>query len=135
MGDRIEFAGSVQGAELARLLNRHRILAVPSVWEEPFGVVALEGIACGLTPVVTDSGGLPDAAGRCSVVIPKSDPSALANAIRHLYADAGAWTALRGFADEHLSRHRPEVVAAAYLAVLESSIGVPRSRARRSLAA
>ena len=34
-----------------RLLNAHRILVVPSRYDEPFGIVALEGIACGCVVV------------------------------------------------------------------------------------
>ena len=38
----IDFPGTMEGEALARTLNRHRILVVPSRWEEPFGLVALD---------------------------------------------------------------------------------------------
>ena len=44
-------------------LNRHEIMVVPSRWNELFGVVALEGMACGCAMLVSDGGGLPDAVG------------------------------------------------------------------------
>lgn len=34
---------------------------VPSLWEEPFGRVAIEALACGKPPLVSDIGGLPEA--------------------------------------------------------------------------
>ncbi|CAN5411573.1 hypothetical protein BH20VER3_BH20VER3_10150 [soil metagenome] len=43
--EQVSFVGPKQGPELADLLHQHRILAVPSRYDEPFGVVALEGIA------------------------------------------------------------------------------------------
>ena len=48
----VEFAGVVQGEGLAALLRRHAVMVVPSRWPEPFGIVALEGMACGCVPVV-----------------------------------------------------------------------------------
>src|SRR5262249_13134764 len=39
----VTFAGQKSGTALAEILNRHRIMVVPSRWPEPFGVVALEG--------------------------------------------------------------------------------------------
>src|SRR5438477_11868951 len=37
----VTFAGQKSGAPLAELLNRHRLLVVPSRWAERFGIVAL----------------------------------------------------------------------------------------------
>ena len=54
----VEFTGTLQGEELVRTLNRHRVMVVPSRTPEPFGVVALEGIACGCAVVGSERGGL-----------------------------------------------------------------------------
>ncbi|WP_216350998.1 glycosyltransferase family 4 protein, partial [Mucilaginibacter polytrichastri] len=53
----ITFAGSMKGEALVNALNEHRYILIPSVWEEPFGIVALEGMACGCVPIVSASGG------------------------------------------------------------------------------
>ena len=50
----IRFVGSMRGETLVQELNQHKYILVPSVWEEPFGIVALEGLACGCLPVVSD---------------------------------------------------------------------------------
>jgi len=42
----IELTGTMQGEQLAKAYNRHKLLIVPSRWREPFGIVALEGLAC-----------------------------------------------------------------------------------------
>ena len=57
----VTFAGQKQGAELAEVLNQHQVLVAPSRWAEPFGVVALEGIACGCVVVGSEKGGLKEA--------------------------------------------------------------------------
>jgi glycogen synthase len=67
LADQVEFVGKKTGKDLADLLNLHQILIVPSVWQEPFGIVALEGIACGCVVVGSNGGGLKDAIGPCGV--------------------------------------------------------------------
>ncbi|WP_420997788.1 glycosyltransferase family 4 protein [Cupriavidus sp. 30B13] len=61
--DAIVFAGGQPSEEVARLLSRHQCQVVPSVSEEPFGIVALEGLAAGCEMIVTRRGGLPEATG------------------------------------------------------------------------
>ena len=62
-------------------MNRHRVMVVPSIWEEPFGIVALEGLACGCEVVIARSGGLPEATGPFGVTFKRGDPVDLANVI------------------------------------------------------
>ncbi len=122
----VRFAGVLKGAALVELLNQHRIMVVPSVWEEPFGIVALEGIACGLVPIVTRSGGLPEAIGRCGLLVPKSDGAALAAAIERLIGDASLLASLRAEASQHLAQHTRARIVEAYLRVLERASRKPR---------
>lgn len=115
----IDFAGPKTGVELARMLNAHRVMVVPSRWAEPFGVVALEGIACGCAVVGSAAGGLSDAMGPCGVTFPNGDAGALAAAIRGLWEDPGRREALLGAAPDHLARHTSQAVAAAYLEIFK----------------
>ncbi|MBC7927993.1 MAG: glycosyltransferase family 4 protein, partial [Bryobacteraceae bacterium] len=59
--EQVNFAGAKTGRKLVELLNQHQIMVVPSRWREPFGIVALEGIACGCVVVGSEGGGLKDA--------------------------------------------------------------------------
>ncbi len=59
--DRIVFKGALNQIQLAEELRKHKIMVVPSIWEEPFGLVVLEGLACGCRMIVSDKGGLPEA--------------------------------------------------------------------------
>jgi glycosyltransferase involved in cell wall biosynthesis len=78
LGPQVTFTGTKTGSDLARFVARHRVMAVPSRWAEPFGIVALEGIACGCAVVGTALGGLPEAIGSCGVTVPNADASAMA---------------------------------------------------------
>ena len=56
LGQQVTFTGTKHGSDLARFVARHRVMAVPSRWAEPFGIVALEGIACARLSVPTSAG-------------------------------------------------------------------------------
>lgn len=75
----VHFAGVVTGQALVDLLNKHRVLVVPSRWEEPFGIVALEGLACGCEVVASESGGLPEAVGSCGYLFESGNAKDLAD--------------------------------------------------------
>jgi len=119
MEAQVEFAGVKTGPELVALLNRHRLIIVPSRWQEPFGLVALEGIACGCVPVVARCGGLPDAVGRCGVTFEHEDVEDLTRVIGELLDPGLDLSPFRSAAGEHLARHSARAVALQYLQVLE----------------
>lgn len=50
-GDRIRYVGPVADAQKNELLGDARALLMPILWEEPFGIVMAEAMACG-TPVI-----------------------------------------------------------------------------------
>lgn len=117
--DLVEFTGPLHDDELVRCMNGHHILVVPSTVLEGFGMVAVEGIACGCIVVGSDAGGLPEAIGPCGLTFPTGDAQALA---RHLNDLLTGRTASQPFADArqtHLSRHTQKVIGDAYLGVLE----------------
>lgn len=117
-----EFAGQKTGEELARLLNEHQIMIVPSRCREGFGIVALEGIACGCVVVGSESGGLKEAIGPCGVTFPNGDAAALARALKRLLTNERALASYRVRAGAHLARHSRESVARAYLEVFDSAL-------------
>jgi glycosyltransferase involved in cell wall biosynthesis len=57
-GVKADFAGWVGRAERQRLMGEADVLAVPSVWPEPFGLVGLEAAAVGLPAVAYALGGI-----------------------------------------------------------------------------
>jgi glycosyltransferase involved in cell wall biosynthesis len=117
----IDFAGQQTGADLIALLNRHRLLVVPSRWKEPFGLVALEGMACGCIPLVANCGGLPDAIDGAGVTFRHQDVEDAACSIEKLLAPDADLQPYREAAAKHLANHTAAAVAARYLQVLEEA--------------
>jgi glycosyltransferase involved in cell wall biosynthesis len=116
----VRFAGIRRGGELVKELNSHRILAVPSTYQEPFGIVALEAIACGCVVVGSEGGGLREAIGPCGMTFPNGDATALANCLKELLTDAGKVSAFRDQAADHLARFTKGNVADRYLKILQT---------------
>lgn len=89
MGDRIVLAGRV-GHEDLPALYRSADVVVCSPWYEPFGIVPLEAMACGVPVIATSVGGLIDTvvADRTGLHVPPRDPDALATALTGLLEDA-----------------------------------------------
>jgi glycosyltransferase involved in cell wall biosynthesis len=50
-GERVSYVGPVNDAQKNKLLGRALALLMPILWEEPFGIVMAEAMACG-TPVL-----------------------------------------------------------------------------------
>jgi glycogen synthase len=120
---RVRFLGVRTGEDLVRILNQHRILVVPSRYNEPFGIVALEGIACGCAVVGSAGGGLRDAIGPCGETFPNADTGALATVLARLLLDPSALEGCRADADRHLAMHAPGRVTEEYARVLRAAIG------------
>ena len=109
------FPGWVGPRARTELFGRTAVLAVPSVWPEPFGLVGLEAAAFGIPSVAFDVGGIrewltDDVNGR---LIPAGDTAAMSDAITTLLRDplerarlgAGAHAAVARFSpDAHLSK-------------------------------
>jgi glycosyltransferase involved in cell wall biosynthesis len=119
--NQVEFFGAIQEGR-GKVVARHRIMVVPSVWAEPFGIVALEGIASGCAIVASELGGLPDAAGPCGVYFPNGDALKLADALEQILTDTALRENLIANGPEHLKEFQPATVAARYLEVFRSAI-------------
>ena len=119
LGDRVRFLGALRGAAIADELNRHRIMVVPSRCHEAFGIVALEGLACGCLPIVSAHGGLIDAIGGHGLTFRNGDPLDLADRLESALADGDlARRKLEGV-DHHLERFTARRVAQQYLALFD----------------
>ena len=119
LSQRVVFRGTMRegrGSEVAQ----HKIMVIPSAWAEPFGVVALEGLAAGCVLVASSAGGLPEAVGPCGILFPCGDVKALASALQKLLQNASLRKRLMSESRGHLRRFQPEIVARQYMNFFES---------------
>jgi glycosyltransferase involved in cell wall biosynthesis len=56
----VNFLGFLTHARALEEMRAHGILLVPSLWEEPFATVAIEGMATGRLVIASDIGGFPE---------------------------------------------------------------------------
>jgi len=134
--ERIEFAGWLEPDALAQEFADASIVAVPSLWPEPFGIVGIEGFAAGRPAVASRTGGIGDwlKDGVSGLMVAPGDPGALAGALNELLADperrdrmgaAGEATLRSRFTLEH----HLAAITEAYTAAREawSGAGAPAS--------
>ncbi len=82
LSDQIRYVGLLTQQELARQLGDAEVALFTSVWEEPFGLVLAEYLACGTPVVAFDSGAVGEIINdSCGVIVPKGDVEALAKAM------------------------------------------------------
>ncbi|HEX3434334.1 MAG TPA: glycosyltransferase family 4 protein [Solirubrobacteraceae bacterium] len=86
---RVSFAGWLAPEQLARELAEASVVALPSLWPEPFGLVGVEAFAAGRPVVASATGGIEDWLdhGRNGLCVPPGSVSALAGALSELLAD------------------------------------------------
>ncbi|MET0235533.1 MAG: glycosyltransferase family 1 protein [Kibdelosporangium sp.] len=82
---RLHLLGKLSDAELAVVLHRATVLAVPSM-AEGFGLPLLEAMAVGVPIVHSDAPALVEVAGGTGVLARRNDPAALANALHSVVA-------------------------------------------------
>jgi glycosyltransferase involved in cell wall biosynthesis len=109
LGPDVEWLGEVGGERKKKLLARAHCLLFPIQWEEPFGMVMIEAMACGTPVVALKRGSVPAVVthGRTGLVC--EDPAELADAIN----SAGTISPVACRADV-LHRFHPDTMAAGY---------------------
>jgi glycosyltransferase involved in cell wall biosynthesis len=112
--------GYVDHPMVLEAMSRAAIVIVPSRWNEPFGLTALEAIACGAPLIVSPRGGLPEVAGDATIYANPDEPGEIAAAILALAADPSRRAALSDAGRER-ARHFDTAVASGRLALLRQA--------------
>ena len=88
VGDRVSFLGAVERDGVPALIRSCDVVCC-CPWYEPFGLVAVEAMACGVPVVATKVGGLAETVvhGRTGAHVPARSPSAIAAAVRSITSD------------------------------------------------
>jgi glycosyltransferase involved in cell wall biosynthesis len=86
LGSTIRYGGHLDGTALAGELARAGVFLFTPCWDEPFGLVAIEAMACGLPVAAFDRGAAREVVGEGGRFAPPDDVEALAVAIRDAMA-------------------------------------------------
>jgi glycosyltransferase involved in cell wall biosynthesis len=105
LGVAVDWRGRQTAAQLRRAYDEAAVVAVPSLWPEPFGLVGIEAQARGRPAVAYDVGGIGDWIGDAGITAPRGDEAALAAAIDRIF-DHATWTSLAARARERAESYR-----------------------------
>ena len=79
--DAVAYLGRLSLDKMAEEMGRSAFVLVPSLWEEPFGAVALEAVAAGALVVASNRGGLAEATGDLGFLYDPDDPASFRAAL------------------------------------------------------
>ncbi|MFI0424674.1 glycosyltransferase [Spongiactinospora sp. 9N601] len=128
VADRVRLIGSVARADVPALLRSADVL-VTVPWYEPFGMVPLEAMACGVPVIASAVGGHLDSVAGCGLLIPPRRPRALAAALRELLCHPDLRAALEKAGERRAqARYGWPTVAAATETVYLNAIAARRQR-------
>jgi glycosyltransferase involved in cell wall biosynthesis len=85
---RVHFTGFVADSDLPALYSGALALAYVSLYEG-FGLPALEAMACGTIPVVSNNAALPEVVGKAGLLVNPFDSEAIAAGIKRIIQDLG----------------------------------------------
>jgi alpha-1,3-rhamnosyl/mannosyltransferase len=88
----VTYLGGVAWRDFPALYNGARALLLPSHYEG-FGLPALEAMACGVIPVVSDRSSLPEVTGCVGLLVDPDEPDSLRDALARILTADTAWLA------------------------------------------
>lgn len=115
--ERVRFLGQVPSTRTPEFYRTLDVLVVPSLstptWVEQFGRVLIEGMACGVPVVGSNSGEIPWVIGGAGLVFPEGDADALCGILAALSADPVQRAALATRGRARVLAHFTQVEVAA----------------------
>jgi glycosyltransferase involved in cell wall biosynthesis len=134
-GDRVEVLKSAPLGEVRRRMQTAAIALTPSVWDEPFGLTAIEAHAAGAALISSGRGGLREASGRNALYVDAVTPKTLAAAMdRLICSPEERWALARSAQAYVLATHTPKRRAAELMAVRQTVIDRRRARQTTGIA-
>lgn len=88
VADRIDWIDTTPHGRLPEIYQNLDVVVLPSRttgrWQEQFGRVLVEGMACGAVPVGSTCGAIPEVVGEAGLLFPENDSAALARCLARL---------------------------------------------------
>ncbi len=89
LGIEVRRPGHLGREELPGEVRKAHIHVCTSRWDEPFGMATLEGMACGLATVASNTGGTPEVVGDAGFLFERGNVEQLAGHLERLILDEG----------------------------------------------
>jgi len=125
LNEAIRDFGKPSRLELIRIYNSADVLLAPSLYEG-FGLTVLEGMACGLPVITSNTSSLPEVSGEAAILIDPLDVHQIAEAVIKLLSDSDSHQSLakRGLqrAEKFTWKQTAEQVAQVYENILTAEI-------------
>jgi len=132
LGSVVEFVGQASREQVDAELESAWALVAPSLWAEPFGIIALEALARGVPVIATKGGGFEETVNEPStgILVPPGEERALADALREVATGAAFPEQMPDAraAGAVLRRHDLDVHVEALRTLLGSTIEAHRAR-------
>lgn len=113
ISDSVKVLGFVSDKKLNELYNSAFVVAVPSLFQDSFGLSLMEAISCQKPVVSTDSIGIPGISGE--LIVKKNDPNELAVVLEKLLLDKKFYATAKNTAKEMSTYFLKEKVMESYL--------------------
>ena len=89
------FDGFISSEEVQKRMERASIIIIPSLWEEPFGLVVAEAMSNGVGIITSNVGGIPEVIRDNGIIINKINEPKIKNALLNLLNDPKKLQALQ----------------------------------------
>jgi glycosyltransferase involved in cell wall biosynthesis len=132
-GKKVLLTGMVPHEKIQSYYQGADIVIIPSIWQEPLALVALESMAHGIPLITSNVGGLKEALGEAGVLIEPGKPEELAASVKWLLGDEsermtlsqkGRERAAKIFNPEYTVRNLEQI----YMKVIEQRMKLSRDR-------
>ena len=84
IGSRTRLTGFLSQMELDKIFKEASIIVIPSIWEEPFGLIAAEAMANGVAIISSNLGGLKEIIDKNGIILTDINSENIAEAIMYL---------------------------------------------------
>ncbi len=89
----IFLTGYVPNKDLPAIINQCKVFLYPSL-RESFGIPILEGMACGVPVITSNTSSMPEIAGDAAFIVDPHKPSEITSALQQIVSDSGLYNAL-----------------------------------------
>ncbi len=87
IGKNANIIGFINSDKLNKIMQRASIIVIPSIWQEPFGLVAAEAMSNGIAIIASNSGGLKEIVKKNGILIKDIDKYKISSSLELLMKD------------------------------------------------